>query len=101
MRQLWKAALGVIIMIAIVAQTIPLVGAAEALQNELAVSEEGQRDYKTDLFDESIFEEAEEAKLLPYPIAEITEERDTYTKVFRMSDGSYTAAVYPQPVHFE
>ena len=101
MRQLWKAAIGVIAMTAIVVQTIPLAGAAKALQDELAISEERQGDYQTDLFDESIFEEAEEAQLLPYPIAEITEERDTYTKVFRMSDGSYTAAVYPQPVHFE
>ena len=34
-------------------------------------------------------------------ISEIEEERSEYTKYFRMSDGSYVAAQYAQPVHYE
>ena len=32
---------------------------------------------------------------------EIIEERTEYTKKFRLSNGLYMAAVYPEPVHFE
>ncbi|MGN0526793.1 MAG: DNRLRE domain-containing protein, partial [Acutalibacteraceae bacterium] len=34
-------------------------------------------------------------------ISEITDMRTEYTKYFRMSDGSYMAAQYAQPVHYE
>ena len=37
----------------------------------------------------------------PYILGEVTEERTLSTKVFRMSDGSYTAAVYPTQIHYE
>ena len=36
-----------------------------------------------------------------YILFEDTAQRDETTKVFRMSDGSYTAAVYPTQVHYE
>ena len=34
-------------------------------------------------------------------VAEDTGKRTEYTKQFRMSNGMYIAAVYPEPVHFE
>ena len=34
-------------------------------------------------------------------VTEVTEKRDAYTKVFRLSDGSYMSATYLQPVHYE
>ncbi len=90
-----------LVMATIVVQTIPLAGAAEVAKNEIIASEVSQEEYRTDFFDDSIFEEEKEVETPSYPVAEITEEREVYTKVFRKSDGSYTAAVYPQPVHFE
>ena len=42
-------------------------------------------------------EETEPASIL----AEVAEDRDEYTKHFRMSDGSFMAVQYEYPVHFE
>lgn len=37
----------------------------------------------------------------PYIIAEDENQRDAFTKYFRMSDGSMMAAQYPEPIHFQ
>ncbi len=58
-------------------------------------------EYDTSVLDESVFEEDDKSKNEAYILFEDTEQRDETTKVFRMSDGSYTAAVYPMQVHFE
>ena len=58
-------------------------------------------EYDTSVLDESVFEEDDNSKKEAYILFEDTEQRDENTKVFRMSDGSYTAAVYPMQVHFE
>lgn len=58
-------------------------------------------EYDTSVLDESVFEEDNKSKKEAYILFEDTEQRDETTKVFRMSDGSYTAAVYPMQVHFE
>ena len=42
--------------------------------------------------------EAEDSEA--YILSEITDERDAYTKRFRMSDGTIQAAQYTEPVHF-
>ena len=46
-------------------------------------------------------EEAEEIEEAPEIIAEVEALRDEYTKHYRMSDGTYIAATYPEPVHYE
>ena len=43
--------------------------------------------------------EAEDSEA--YILSEITDERDAYTKRFRMSDGTIQAAQYTEPVHFD
>ncbi|GEM_PF-6756930 len=89
-------------MAAIVIQAVPLTGAAEVFaKDSFAERQVALEEYRTDIFDDSIFEEKAESENIPYPVAEIAAAREEQTKVFRMSDGSYTAAVYPQPVHFE
>lgn len=37
----------------------------------------------------------------PTIVAEVKSERTEYTKHYRMSDGTYIAATYPEPVHYE
>lgn len=48
-------------------------------------------------YTDSITETIEE----PTVVAEVKSERTEYTKHFRMSDGTYIAATYPEPVHYE
>lgn len=102
MKQIWKGAVGLFVVAAIVIQAVPLTGASEVFaKDSFAERQVALEEYRTDIFDDSIFEEKAESENIPYPVAEIAAAREEQTKVFRMSDGSYTAAVYPQPVHFE
>lgn len=45
-------------------------------------------------------EESEEIEEAPEIMAEVETLRDEYTKHYRMSDGTYIAATYPEPVHY-
>ena len=46
-------------------------------------------------------EKKEELKTVSHILGEVTDQRTEDTKIFRMNDGSYTAAVYPTQVHYE
>ena len=51
--------------------------------------------------EENIINAANDANSSPTVIGEVTEKRKANKKVFRLSDGSYMSAEYPQPIHFE
>ena len=51
--------------------------------------------------EENIINTANDANSGPTVIGEVTEKREANQKVFRLSDGSYMSAEYPQQVHFE
>lgn len=51
--------------------------------------------------EENIINAANDANSSPTVIGEVTEKREANKKVFRLSDGSYMSAEYPQPIHFE
>lgn len=62
---------------------------ADTLEQAVSVSE-------TETVSEEISTEDAQSEIL----YEVTEERDEYTKVYRKSDGSYTAMLSSQPLHY-
>lgn len=63
------------------------------------VVEEAEKTEETEELEETA--EEIEASSEPYILAELDGKRTETTKMFRMSDGSYTIAAYDQPIHFE
>ena len=87
--------LAIVLSLALLWQSIPVYAIADALDSEeVAALQEGEK-VEYEISTEDTQEHA------PYILGEMTDERTLDTKVFRMSDGSYTAAVYPTQVHYE
>lgn len=74
------------ISLILIIQTFPISSFATDLENNIAIE-------KT--FDKN-FEE-----YIPDIIEEVVELRDEYTKHFRREDGSFVAAMYSEPVHYQ
>ncbi len=68
-----------------------------AMEVTEATSESTENTEDNTVSEEVETEEATKAEI----ISEIKEDRTEYTKYFRMSDGSYMAAQYAQPVHYK
>ena len=69
----------VILIIALLIQSIPITAFAQETAEPQAIEDE---------------------QSYPYVIAEDVSKREEYVKHFRMSDGSFTAVSYSQPVHY-
>ncbi|MBE6548715.1 MAG: DNRLRE domain-containing protein, partial [Ruminococcaceae bacterium] len=84
--------ISVLLCMTILVQSVPVYGLAEIIASDEA-----------ELIVDTPAEETltKDTESIPYILGEITSERTLDTKVFRMSDGSYTAAVYPVQVHYE
>ena len=86
------AIISVLLFMTILVQSVPVYVLAEIIASDEA-----------ELIVDTPAEETQtkDTESIPYILGEITSERTLDTKVFRMSDGSYTAAVYPVQVHYE
>ena len=80
----------------LVFQSLPVSAVSDALKNGQAENSES-----TDSTEEATAVSGENTDSEPYILGEVIEERTEDTKIFRMSDGSYTAAVYPTQIHYE
>ncbi|MBR6675959.1 MAG: peptidoglycan DD-metalloendopeptidase family protein [Clostridia bacterium] len=88
--------LAAVLCIAVLIQSIPLAVIAGMIGSEAEALEA--------ITGETVVSDAlpgEAAGNYPFILGEMIDERTPDTKVFRMSDGSYTAAVYPTQVHYE
>ena len=81
--------LAVLLSIALLWQSIPVYAITDALNSEESLALQESETIENEISAEDTQEHA------PYILGEMTDERTLDTKVFRMSDGSYTAAVYP------
>ena len=82
-------------------QAIPITMAADT-ENEGYNPYEGITDFDETELDPSLLEDAvSESEASPVVLGEEVSLRTENSKFFRMSDGSYTAAVYPIQVHYE
>ncbi len=88
------AIISLLLCMIVVVQSLPMSAYAEVLTGE-ADSVDSEQSSDTEV---TVEEEIEE---IVYIVGEDETQRDETTKVFRMSDGSYTAAVYPTQVHYE
>lgn len=88
------AIISLLLCMIVVVQSLPMSVYAEMLAGE-AESVDSEQTLDSDVAVE------EETEKIVYIISEDETQRDETTKVFRMSDGSYTAAVYPTQVHYE
>ena len=95
MKKTLKTLVSMLLTIAILAQSLPLALAADFISGGTPAFDGGPASGLSGL------EPPEEDVSYSYPVAEIEEKRDETSKVFRMSDGSYTVAVYPEPVHYK
>ncbi|MBQ3526987.1 MAG: DNRLRE domain-containing protein [Clostridia bacterium] len=87
------ALISVILSTVMILQSVPVAALADTINTEdNIVSLETATDN---------VEEKENLKTTSYILGEVTDERTEDTKIFRMNDGSYTAAVYPTQVHYE
>ena len=85
--------LAVILSVVLLIQSVPVYAVADAITSEnLSASNEVSTNEA---------EAATEKNTKPFILGEMEDERTLDTKIFRMSDGSYTAAVYPTQVHYE
>lgn len=50
--------------------------------------------------DESIEDNAEQQEVSNEILCEVTEKRDEHTKVYQKADGTYTAMISSQPLHY-
>ncbi|MBE6714515.1 MAG: DNRLRE domain-containing protein, partial [Ruminococcaceae bacterium] len=94
MKNASKTMLSVLLSIVIAFQSLPIYAIAAGRGN--AAESEG-----TAPVENAVLKSENSIESLPYILGELTEERTENMKVFRMSDGSYTAAVYPVQIHFE
>ncbi|MDD4414258.1 MAG: carbohydrate binding domain-containing protein [Oscillospiraceae bacterium] len=92
MKNKCKNLLAILCVVFILIQTIPLTVMAE----DLAKPSDPTVDQVID-----IPSEQEETEVEPEIIGEDTTKREPSIKYFRRSDGSYTAAIYNEPVHYE
>ncbi len=91
--------LAAILCAATIVQSIPVF--AYGTDSDVIDSEFSEKvnSEKLDASNDDVLETSDQS--VSYILGEIEEERTENTKVFRMNDGSYTAAVYPVQVHYE
>ena len=87
--------LAILLSIALLWQSVPVYAIADTLNSEESPALQKGEKVEYEISTEDTREHA------PYILGEMTDKRTLDTKVFRMSDGSYTAAVYPTQVHYE
>ena len=84
--------LAVLLSITLVLTCFPMVASASGIS-------------KTEITEEAIVEtsntEISKSGTEPSILSELIDKRESNIKHFKMSDGSYTAAVYPYDVHFK
>ena len=95
MRRLFKIFLGYLLTICLILNNLPMVANADKLV--LADNAEITENETTN----GISSESDVASEEPHVVGELVEKREVNIKHFRMSDGSITAAVYPQEIHYE
>lgn len=84
--------ISVILIIALLVQTVSV--SVLAAENTQITSEQ------VEALPSDPIESAEAGDSAPFIIEELEEERNANTKRFRMSDGTVTAAVYEEAVHY-
>ena len=89
----FQKALAVLLSAALLLQAVPLRAMAEEAVSSAAVQEAEKIALPTDF--------VEEKSLEAQVVYEETEQRSAAEKHFRLSDGSFVAASYPGPVHYE
>ena len=89
----FQKALAVLLSAALLLQAVPLRAMAEEAVSSAAVQEAEKTALPTDF--------VEEKSLEAQVVYEETEQRSAAEKHFRLSDGSFVAASYPGPVHYE
>jgi len=96
--------LAIVLCVAILIQSMPLLALAASVSAEDAprLTVDGAAS-DTPIADTIVTDSANAVTVNgeAFILGEIPEERTLDTKVFRMSDGSYTAAVYPTQIHYE